>query len=506
MPDKADVCLIAEGGYPYMLGGVSSWIDSLIRASPTLRFSLVAIRISSQPRVSRYELPANVTEVTDVTIDVCPPGRKNKRRDDKTVEEATDLMRSVLTTDDGTGFVRLVDLIRCTGFGQTALLDSKAAWTGMRRAYERATPHGPLVDYFWSWRFLAKSLLAVATTPIPDAGIYHAVSTGYSGMVGACAAHLARRPLVVTEHGIYTNERRIELSTAEWLFDSGASGFAVADKAVELVDVWMDAFESFSRTSYAQADLITTQYRANQMVQIAGGASPAKMRIIPNGIDSDRYGALKKSTEPRRPTVLMVGRIVPIKDTRTFISAVAILRDMVPDVVAVLIGPEEEDPDYAAGCRALVSQLELDDTIQFLGRVPDVDYYLERADVIALTSISEAQPIALLEAAAVGLPAVTTDVGSCREIIEGFDGDPVIGRGGFVVSACNPHETAQALASILLDHPGRMAMGDVMKLRTANWYSKHRVRRLYEDMYATLSPSGSALGSIHDKNATRAAA
>ena len=89
--------------------------------------------------------------------------------------------------------------------------------------------------------------------------------------------------------------------------------------------------------------------------------------------------------------------------------------------------------------------------MQFLGRVPDVKTYLGRADVIALSSISEAQPIALLEAAATGLPAVTTDVGSCREIIEGFADDPVQGRGGYVVAACNPKAMAEALAAILRD-------------------------------------------------------
>ena len=51
------------------------------------------------------------------------------------------------------------------------------------------------------------------------------------------------------------------------------------------------------------------------------------------------------------------------------------------------------------------------------------------------------------EAAATGLPAVTTDVGSCREIIEGFADDPVQGRGGFVVPACNPKAMAEALAT-----------------------------------------------------------
>ena len=242
----------------------------------------------------------------------------------------------------------------------------------------------------------------------------------------------------MTEHGIYTNERRIELAVADWLFDSGAGGFDVATAPAELRSIWLNAFQSFSRFSYAVADVITTQYRANQIFQRADGAPEDKLRIIPNGIDVTRFTAVPRDTAPRRPTVLMIGRIVPIKDIRTFIMAVALLKDLVPNVSAILIGPEDEDPEYAAGCRQLVHQLGAESAIEFLGRVPDVMKYLRSADVLALSSISEAQPMAMLEAAATGFAIVSTDVGSCREIIEGFEGDPVDGRGGIVVEPCNP--------------------------------------------------------------------
>ncbi len=285
---------------------------------------------------------------------------------------------------------------------------------------------------------------------------------------------------------------RIELSVADWIFDSGANGFTVGDKPTQLRDVWLTAFISFSRISYALSDVIITQYRANQDYQRFDGAPDHKLRIIPNGIDVDVYAGIRHCTEPRPPTVLMIGRIVPIKDTRTFIMAISLLKELVPNVVAILIGPEEEDPSYAASCRALVIQLGLESTVQFLGRVPDVMEYLGRADVIALTSISEAQPIALLEAAATGLPAVTTDVGSCREIIEGFEGDSVIGRGGIVVEACNPKATAQALATILLDDQLRADMGRVMQQRIPNLYHKDRIRRLYEALYSGLAPESPA--------------
>jgi glycosyltransferase involved in cell wall biosynthesis len=492
----SDVCLIVEGGYPYLLGGVSSWMDALIRALPELKFHIISISVASQPRVRKFVVPDNVVGVTDIILDACPAGRAPTWRDKRSIAEGVQLMQSALTEDNGNSFTALIDLLRQTGFGQAALLDSKPAWAAMEQVYRTLLHDGPLVDFFWSWRFLARSLLAITTAPLPNSQVFHAVSTGYAGIVGAYARHVTGRRFIVTEHGIYTNERRIELGIATWIFESGASGFAVGDRPIQLRDVWMTAFTSFSRISYALADAITTQYRANQDYQRLDGAPEGKFVIIPNGIDIAQYAGVRRTTEPRPPTVLMVGRIVPIKDIRTFISAIALLRNMVPNVVAILIGPEEEDPSYAAGCRELVIQLGLESAVRFLGRVPDVMEYLGQADVIALTSISEAQPIALLEAAATGLPAVTTDVGSCREIIEGFEGDSIIGRGGIVVEACNPKSTANALAAILLDDEMRAEMGQVMRRRIPNLYNKNRVRQLYKNLYAEPPPAQGSLTEV----------
>lgn len=487
MPPRADVCLIVEGGYPYILGGVASWMDALMRASPTLRFHVIAIGISAQPRVPRYAIPENVVGITDIDLDRAPMGRKPGRGDVARIEHGVRLMQDVLGGSPGASFEALVDSVRETGFGQAALLDSKPAWNAMERVYREMLPNGSLLDFFWTWRFLGRGLLTIVTAPLPDAAVFHAVSTGYAGLVGAYAKRVTGRPCVVTEHGIYTNERRIELSTAEWIFDSGAGGLAVGARPPELREFWMNGFVGFSRVAYGAADIITTQYRANQDYQLADGASQEKLRIIPNGIDVNVYASVVRSDEARPPTALMMARLVPIKDVRTFIVAVSILKRLVPAAIAIMIGPEEEDPAYAAGCRALVSQLGLGGTVQFLGRVPDVKTYLALADIIVLSSISEAQPIALLEAAATGLPAVTTDVGSCREIIEGFADDPVQGRGGFVVPACDPRAMAEAIAAILRDREMRLAMGKVMQRRIPNLYHKDRIRRIYEGLYAELA-------------------
>ncbi|MBR1123209.1 GT4 family glycosyltransferase PelF [Bradyrhizobium lablabi] len=495
----ADVCLIVEGGYPYTLGGVASWSDALMRASPNLTFHVIAISISSQPRRRSFVLPNNVLGVTDILLDVCPRGRIPTSRDGESMKRIFQRLRGALTTGKGDEFAELVELVRITGLGRAALLDSKEGWRAMEEAYESLLPNGPLLDFFWSWRFLVSSVLAVISTPLPSAHVFHAVATGFAGIVGSYAKVAAKAPLLLTEHGIYTNERRIELAVSDWLFDSGAGGYVTAEP-IELRSTWLEAFKSFSKISYDFADIITTQYRANQNFQRHDGAPDEKLRIVPNGIDVAKFAAVPKSTAPRSPTVLMIGRIVPIKDVRSFIMAVALLKERVPDVVAILIGPEDEDPEYATSCHRLVDQLGVASSIQFPGRVPDVLTYLGAADVLALSSISEAQPIAMLEAAAVGIPIVSTDVGSCREILEGFDGDPVKGRGGFVVEPCNPTAMAEALATILRDRDMQAEMANVMRRRVASYYHKDRVRALYEGLYSDLAARSITYGQNDDRH------
>jgi glycosyltransferase involved in cell wall biosynthesis len=502
MTANVDVCLVVEGGYPYAVGGVGSWIDALMRASPKLRFHVIAIGVTSQSRRRSYVLPSNAVDVTDVLLDRCPHGRIPASRDADGIKRVLRLLEDALTSGDGSTFEKLISQLRLTGFGQAALLDSRDGWQAMEQAYERLLPNGPLLDFFWSWRFLVRGLLAVTSTRLPQARVFHSVATGFAGLVGSYAKITAKTPLLVTEHGIYTNERRIELAVADWLFDSGTGGFSVDGAQAELRSIWLKAFRSFSRIGYSVADAITTQYRANQSFQREDGAPDGKLCIVPNGIDAAQFASIPRDSAPRRPTVLMVGRIVPIKDIRTFIIAVTLLRDLVPNVTAILIGPEDEDPEYAANCRQLVSQLGAEASIEFLGRVPDIMKYLLSSDVLALSSISEAQPMVMLEAAATGLPVVSTDVGSCREIIEGFDGDPVEGSGGIVVEPCNPKAMAEALATILLDDIMRAQMAEVMRRRVSTYYHKDRITGLYEGLYANLIAGPVTCGEVdgHDQH------
>jgi polysaccharide biosynthesis protein PelF len=488
--DEADVCLFVEGAYPYVWGGVSHWVQRLLRAQRHLKFHIVAITPDATPRESRYRIPSNVLSVRDLPLErassECPPGSR---------ADVTRLMREIeqplsqLLTQGGREPLRnLVQAIdRHRGAATLAhLLNSEAAFEMVQRMAERELPSGSFLHYFWSWRSLVGGLYSVLLSRIPRAKVYHAVSTGYAGLAMARASILAKRPALLTEHGIYTNERRIEISMARWLRDEGAPTLATEGRQRDLRDVWSAAFAGYSRTAYDSSTRIVTLFEGNQELQHRDGANPGRMMLIPNGIDVVRFARIGRSVAPRRPTVTMMGRVVPIKDVKTFIRAAATIREQVSDARFLIVGSRDEDPDYDRECVEMVQFMGLGDCVEFVGHV-DARAVFAQTDVMVFTSLSEAQPLTMLEAGAAGIPCVATDVGACREILLGRAREyPPLSGGGFVTPLANPRITAQAVVQLLQDEALRARCGRALQLRVRRYYSHKMVDAAYEDLYERL--------------------
>jgi polysaccharide biosynthesis protein PelF len=106
-----------------------------------------------------------------------------------------------------------------------------------------------------------------------------------------------------------------------------------------------------------------------------------------------------------------------------------------------------------------------------------------------LTSISEAQPLVLLEAGAARIPCVATDVGSCREIIEGpADETPAFGCGGFVVPPMDPDALGAAVVRLLSNAPLRKACGEALRKRVETGFTSEVSSGAYEALYHELCP------------------
>jgi glycosyltransferase involved in cell wall biosynthesis len=365
------------------------------------------------------------------------------------------------------------------------LLRSPKSWELVISCYSQQMPQASFLDYFWTWRSLVGGLFTVIKSEMPPARIYHSISTGYAGLALAKAKLETGRPAVLTEHGIYTNERRIEILMADWISDSVERGLVVDQKSRDLRDVWIQAFESYARICYACCEEITTLYAANQMLQEELGAGREKMRVIPNGVDPAPFSALARAGSQHRPTMAFIGRVAPIKDVKTFIAAASLVRAEISNVQALVIGPTDEDEPYFVECKALVDSLGLTDTVTFTGPA-DIRQYLPRVHVVVLTSLSEAQPLVVLEAGAAGLPCVTTDVGSCREMLEGQTDEAQTAPGGIVTELGAIDQVAAAVTRLLRDHELARTMGDNLRRRVLDSYQSEDAIAAYREMYSGL--------------------
>ena len=484
----ADVCLILEGAYPYVSGGVSSWVQDLILAQSHLSFHLLILLAPDSQRDLRYAIPENVVGLTEITLQELPAGVK-KITDTNRIMQQIEVALSNLSHEGGLHDIASLLQIFLSleeEIGRLALLDSRAAWDMLLRMYRQDFSKSSFLDYFWTWRGLFGGMYSALLGPLPPARVYHAVSTGYAGLCLARAKLETGRPAMVTEHGIYTNERCIEIAMADWLHeDKHFPSMTVHKTHRDLQDMWMHSFQSYSRACYEACDEIITLYGGNQTPQLHHGATQDRMSVIPNGINYEKFSSIQQSKEGSGETlnVALIGRVVPIKDVKTYIRAFAQVHKELPHVHGYMLGPYDEDPEYYEECKELVDYLGLESSFTFTGSVNLMEW-LGRIDLIVLTSISEAQPLVILEAGAAGVPCVATDVGACREMIEGDNREsPSLGLGGVIVPLSSPSLVAQAIITLMSNPEILQRSGEVMSERVRLYYNKNDLKETYRKLY-----------------------
>ena len=173
-------------------------------------------------------------------------------------------------------------------------------------------------------------------------------------------------------------------------------------------------------------------------------------------------------------------RIAKIKDIKTMIYAFAEVRRLMPNTRLHIMG-DVDDEEYYEECRTLIGQLDVKGII-FTG-VVNVSEYIKKIDFVILTSISEGQPLSVLEAFAAGRACVTTDVGCCRGLLEGSDG---FGNAGICVPPMNKEQLAQAMLELCSEPEKRRRMGEAGKRRVNMFYTHEVSMENYRDIYRKL--------------------
>ncbi|MBE8950149.1 MAG: glycosyltransferase family 4 protein [Quinella sp. 3Q1] len=155
----------------------------------------------------------------------------------------------------------------------------------------------------------------------------------------------------------------------------------------------------------------------------SGGIAPEKISILPHGIDTAKYPQsnetrrrelkISHGVDPEQKVLLFCARVVKDKGVDTLQDVWRLLHKKFPAAILFVVG---------GGLNHLLDELrktsaELDDSIKVIGEVDAPQEFYQLADVYIFPSRHEGLPTSLLEAMASGLPAVTSDIGGCEDVI-----------------------------------------------------------------------------------------
>jgi glycosyltransferase involved in cell wall biosynthesis len=305
----------------------------------------------------------------------------------------------------------------------------------------------PLADLRALWaltRLMRRERFDVVHTHTPKAGL-----------LGQLAARLSGVPVVVnTLHGFYFHEGTKPLPRRFY--------------------IWME------RIAARCSDTILSQNKEDIATAIDEGIAPPELlKWLGNGIDiarfdrrrlsDDRLDALSKSVGIDRagPVVGFVGRLVEEKGILDLLQAAKSVASAIPNVQFLIVGPyDEEKPDALRP--DVAERYGVSDRCRFLGMRQDMPELYALMDVLVLPSYREGFPRAPMEASAMGVPAVVTDIRGCREAV-----DP--GVNGLLFPVGNADALARSLIELLSDDERRSRMGAAGRAMAEERFDEQKV-------------------------------
>lgn len=361
------ICMVVEGSYPYVTGGLSAWVQMMLKGMPEHQFIIYSIAAEEKDRGRfQYKLPPNVIGVEEVFLDnILNLKSPRAGQYHLTPSERENLMALIC----GEGDIDLDKLIQTfrsrTGGNALEIFMSFEFFDVITCAYQTKFSRLPFTDFFWTVRSMLLPLFFLIKQDLPDADLYHSVAAGYAGAIGGLAATVYKKPFILTEHGIYSREREEEIIKCGW-----AKG--------DFKSLWINYFYSLARLTYQKATRVFTMFEKNSELQVSLGCDPAKIGIIPNGIDVTRYGSLEQPDgESEFITIAAVVRIVPVKDIVTMLRSFYLVKQKMPNARFYIIGPYDENKEYYEECLRAAENLDIKD-LEFTGSV-DVKEWMEKS-------------------------------------------------------------------------------------------------------------------------------
>ncbi len=243
----------------------------------------------------------------------------------------------------------------------------------------------------------------------------------------------------------------------------------------------------------SDAVVVLSPQQREDIVERFRVAPAERVFVVPLGLDLSLY-ALQTEGRPLRAELAVsdtdflvgiVGRLAPVKDHRLFLTAAAVLARKRPEARFVVVGGGPPE----AGLRSFAAELGIAERVHFLGLRTDLARVYAGLDAVALTSLQEGTPQALLEAMAAGRPVVAAAVGGVPDILtqewSGSVGDRVFRSSerprGLLVEGRDPEAFAAALELLILEPSRRHAMVEEGRRYVRRF---HGLDRLVDDVEA----------------------
>ena len=225
---------------------------------------------------------------------------------------------------------------------------------------------------------------------------------------------------------------------------------------------------------------------ATKTEMVAAGIPPELISVIHNAIDTDTWSPQHATAafreelglDPASPVIGYVGRIMPEKDLETWLRAAARVAQQYPEAQCVLVG-EGRDGVTLGQLQRLSTELGITERVHFPGYHAHLLPVYGSFDLFALSSRREGLPNSILEAMAVGLPVVTTDVAGTSELV-------LDGQTGYVVPQGDVDRLAHAMMTLVANKQLRQRMGQAGRERIEREFSfTHRLQHI-EELYARI--------------------
>lgn len=232
-------------------------------------------------------------------------------------------------------------------------------------------------------------------------------------------------------------------------------------------------------------DKIITLTQVGKDEHIKFGIAPGE-KFIPvySGIEIERFINFKPDSDGEKkklnilPGIFVIGtvsRLDPVKGNRYFIFALPAIVKVFPGLKAVFVGEGSEKEQLISYTR----ELGIYDNVIFTGERQDVRGLMCAFDIFVLSSLNEGMGRCLLEAQALGLPVVATEIGGVPEVIKN-------GLTGILVPPADPEALSAAIISLLKDEARRLEMGREAKKWVDNRFSVeamvNKISELYEGL------------------------